>query len=527
MSLRITAATILFLGLLPASPQRAAEPAKRPNILFAIADDASYPHMSAYGTTWVKTPAFDRVAREGILFNNAYTPNAKCAPSRAAILTGRNSWQLKEAANHQSFFPLEFKTFPEALAEHGYFAGKTHKGWAPGVANDADGNPRQLTGISFDKRQAEPPAQAIAKTDYAANFRDFLDARPKDKPWCFWYGSVEPHRAYEYGAGVNKGGKKLSDVDEVPEFWPDTEVIRTDMLDYAFEIEHFDRHLGRMIEELEKRGELDNTLIVVTADNGMPFPRVKGQEYELSNHLPLAMTWKSRIKNPGRVVDDYVSFIDFAPTFLEAAGVDWEESGMKPSPGRSLTDIFDSEKAGQVNPERDHVLIGKERHDVGRPRDQGYPIRGIVKNGMLYLRNFEPDRWPAGNPETGYPNCDASPTKTQVLESRTMAPATQYWQLSFGKRPAEELYNVKDDPGCLRNLAGRPETAATQSALAEHMMSELKQQGDPRVFGQGHIFDEYPVAFEMWRGFYERFLRGEAPQPGWIAESDIEKEPID
>ena len=94
--------------------------AERPNILFCIADDASYPHMGAYGCDWVKTPAFDRVARQGLLFTRAYTPNAKCAPSRACILTGRNSWQLKEACNHIPFFPAEFKSYVEALAEHGY-----------------------------------------------------------------------------------------------------------------------------------------------------------------------------------------------------------------------------------------------------------------------------------------------------------------------------------------------------------------------------------------------------------------------
>ena len=163
-----TISAILTLGACASDP--AAESAQRPNILFCIADDASYPHMRAYGTEWVKTPAFDRVAREGVLFTNAYTPNAKCAPSRASILTGRNSWQLKEAANHMPFFPPEFKTYAETLAEAGYFVGKTAKGWAPGIARDADGNPRALTGTAFDKREAPPPAEGISKTDYAANF---------------------------------------------------------------------------------------------------------------------------------------------------------------------------------------------------------------------------------------------------------------------------------------------------------------------------------------------------------------------
>ena len=125
---------LIVLGAFRPTPRLAAAPP--PNILFAIADDWS-PHAGAYGTPWVKTPSFDRVAREGLLFRRAYTPNAKCAPSRACILTGRNSWQLKEAANHICYFPPEFKGWGEVLAEHGWKVGYTMKGWGPGSANDA------------------------------------------------------------------------------------------------------------------------------------------------------------------------------------------------------------------------------------------------------------------------------------------------------------------------------------------------------------------------------------------------------
>ena len=181
--------------------------ASRPNILFCIADDASYPHFGAYGCTWTETPAFDRVAREGILFTNAWTPNAKCAPSRACILTGRNTWQLEAACNHMPYFPVKFRTYAEVLAEHDYFVGKTAKGWAPGVAVDADGNRRQLTGRGFESRREAPPTGGISNTNYAGNFEDFLDARPDGQPFCFWYGCREPHRRYEFGSGVELGGR--------------------------------------------------------------------------------------------------------------------------------------------------------------------------------------------------------------------------------------------------------------------------------------------------------------------------------
>ena len=178
---------------------------QRPNILFCIADDASFPHMSAYGTTWIKTPAFDRVAREGVLFMNTYTPNAKCAPSRACILTGRNSWQLEEAGNHWAYFPAKFKTFMETLGEHDYFVGHTLKGWAPGKPGEVNGEKRFLTGKAYNARTLEPPTEHISKNDYAANFEDFLNEKPEGEPFCFWYGSVEPHRAYKYGSSLRYG----------------------------------------------------------------------------------------------------------------------------------------------------------------------------------------------------------------------------------------------------------------------------------------------------------------------------------
>ena len=217
-------------------------------------------------------------------------------------------------------------------------------------------------------------------------------------------------------------------------YWPDNDVVRNDMLDYAYEVEHFDRHLGRALDRLAEEGILENTLVVATSDHGMPFPRAKGQAYADSNHVPLAISWTRGVRKPGRVIDDYVSFIDLAPTFLEVASVTPTASGMQSLSGRSLTEIFAAERGGQVIAARDHVLIGKERHDIGRPHDWGYPIRGLVKDDMLYLRNFETERWPSGNPETGYLNCDGSPTKTAVLRSRADPATRKFWDLCFGKR---------------------------------------------------------------------------------------------
>jgi N-sulfoglucosamine sulfohydrolase len=512
---------ILILIILFGSFQSKAQ--KQPNILFAIADDASWKHFGAYGCNWVKTPAFDLVAKNGILFNRAYTPNAKCAPSRAVILTGKNSWLLEEAANHSPNFPEKLKTYAEVLGKSGYYTGSVAKGWAPGNPGEINGKTRELTGPKYDEFKTTPPTSGISNNDYSKNFEAFLDEKPKDKPFCFWYGSTEPHRGYEFQSGSKKGGKSLTDINEVPPFWPDMDTIREDILDYALELEYFDSHLMKMLKKLEEIGQLENTIVVVTADNGMPFPRIKGQVYEYSNHLPLAISWPNGINGNGRVVDDFVSFADFAPSFLEVAGVNPAEVQMQEFSGTSLTDIFNSSESGQVNALRNYQLVGKERHDVGRPNDEGYPVRGIFKGQYLYLTNFKTDRWPAGNPETGYPNCDGSPTKTYLLDIRRVKGEMKYWEWNFGKRPSEEMYDIIEDPYCMNNLANDSQFASVKLKMKTEMTTELKSQGDPRMLGNGDIFDNYEYSGAV-KNLYNRLKMGEKVETPWLNDSDREED---
>lgn len=490
---------------------------KRPNILFCIADDAG--HMSAYGCKWVNTPAFDRIADEGLLFNNMFTCNAKSAPSRATIITGRNSWQLEEACNHWAKFPMKFKSYPEALSENGYEVACTGKGWGPGYALDKNGNKRRLTGVVYNDKRLIPPTKEIFNYDYAGNFEEFMQKRDKSKPFCFWYGALEPHRGYEFESS-KRFGKKLEDIDEVPPYWPDNETVRRDMLDYAVEVEHYDSHLGKILQILEESGELDNTIIIATSDHNMPFPRCKGQEYYDSNHIPFAIMWKKGIYKTGREINEYISTIDIAPTLLEAAGVDPEKAGMQPVTGRSFMDILKGESKGL---DRNFMMIGKERHDVGRPYDQGYPIRGMIRGDFLYIRNFEPERWPAGNPETGYMNVDGSPTKTEVIKARKNKNTEYIWQLSFGKRLGEELYNIKKDPHCMKNLATDDNYSTLKNKMREEMFKRLVEQGDPRVFGNGYIFDNYPDMSEA-HNYWERTRDGEKVRTVWINDSDFDPE---
>ncbi len=484
----LTLATSLSLSASANNQIRAkieiAEEATRPNILFAIADDAS--HFSAYGFKFVNTPNFDRVARDGVLFNNAFTSNPKCAPSRASILTGMHTWQLGQACNHFEFAmfpsPDEVAVYPNILKDNGYFIGATGKRWAPGQfdANAWGTNP---AGPSFGRHTLVPPYSGIKNVDYYANFVDFLTQCPDDKPFYFWYGGMEPHRDYEAGSW-RKAGKNLSDV-EVPPYLPDDDIVKGDLLDYAVETEHFDSQLGLMLNELEKRGKLDNTIVVVTSDNGMPFPRAKGQMYEYDFKLPLAIMWRGKVPS-GRIVDDLVSFIDFAPTFLDVAGIK-KHPQME---GNSLLPILESSKSGMVATTETPVYMGKEIHDPGITNDKGYPVRCIRTNDYLYVRNFFPDRWPAGNPETGFSNTDASPTKSLILEQHARHDDT-YFNLCFGKHPEEELYNIKKDPYCLNNLAYTDDYQQIKVDLWSKLSATLFKTNDPRILGQGDVFENY------------------------------------
>ena len=462
--------------------------AKQPNILFCISDDQSYAHTGANGDPVIKTPAFDRVAREGIRFTHAFCDAPTCGPSRSAILTGQHIWRLEEAGNIHSTLPKKFITYTEVLAEAGYAVGFTGKGWSPGrlPAGGRDSNP---AGKEFQKRRLKPPFRAMRNTDYAANFDDFLGEVKKGQPFCFWLGTSEPHRGYELGAGKRTGKDPAKVI--VPKIFPDHPVVRSDILDYYVEIEHFDKMIARALKSLDKAGQLDNTIVVVTSDHGMPFPRAKASLHDQGSRVPLAIRWPKGIKNPGRVFPGPVNLSDLAPTFLEAAGL--KVPGMMTA--NSLLDVIGNEPETA----RPAAFIAMERHDGCRKGGKGYPCRAIRTKDYMYILNHKPDRWPAGNPDREFcaryipfGEVDSSPTKTLVMDNKDKHGFKRFYDLAFAKRPAEELYDLKNDPGQINNLAGQPEYAKVQKKLSAQLQQRLKQTKDPRALGLDAPWDYYP-----------------------------------
>ena len=457
--------------------------ARPPNILLAIADDWSWPYASYWGCPQLSTPSFDRVAREGMLCTCAFVAAPQCSPNRAALLTGRNIWQLQEAGTHASIFPKTYPVYTDLLEHAGYHVGFTAKGWGPGDWQRG-GWTRNPAGAAYSDRKAENlPRKGLSGTDYVANFDEFLASRPAGAPFAFWFGSNEPHRLYEEGSGA-RAGKDPSRVTP-PRFLPDHPTVRNDMLDYFLEIEYFDAQFGAILQRLEQHGELDNTLVVVTSDNGMPFPRAKANVYEYGTHVPLALRWPQSIR-AGSTTDALISSIDLAPTFLELAGIAIPETVT----GRSLTPLL-------RDPAKTHgeeVLTGRERHTHARYDNWGYPSRAIRTRDYLYIRNMKPDRWPAGDPE-GYYDIDDGPSKRLLLEHRAEFP--DLFEAAVGKRPEEELYSVKDDPACMHNLAGLSEWSSEVRRLGDRLERLLQEQADPRVTGNGDVFESYPRVSPM------------------------------
>jgi len=472
-----------FLKAVGASSMAMALPAtaaakKKPNILFCISDDQSWLYTGAAGDPIVKTPAFDRVAREGILFTHAFCDAPSCAPSRSAILTGQHIWRLEEAGNIHSKLPEKFPTYVGLLEKAGYAVGSYRKAWSPGRLKTPTG------WIHDSKTKINPAGYKFS------SFKEFYRNKPEDKPFCFWLGSYDAHRPYVKGSGRKSGMDPEKVV--VPPHLPDDPIVRNDILDYYFEIQRFDSLVGNTLATLEEAGELDNTLVVVTSDNGMPFPRAKATLYDYGTRMPLAIRWPARITSPNRRFDGFVNLSDMAPTFLEAAGLKPPEA----MTARSLMDVFT--ESGRMS--RKRAFTAMERHDGCRKGGKGYPCRALRTKDFLYIRNYEPDRWPAGDPDPRncarsipFGECDPSPSKSLLLDNREKF--KKFYDLAFAKRPAEELYDLNSDPGQLNNVAAEPKYAEIRSAMSAQLQQYTAKTGDPRALGKDAPWDYYPYYY--------------------------------
>jgi len=500
----------------------------RPNIFFFFADDWGR-YASIYKSfgpnAALRTPVMDRFAREGVRFNNAHVTAPSCTPCRSSLLSGQYFYRTGQGAILQGArWDLKIPSYPLLLEKAGYHIGFTYKVWSPGTPKDAPYGGKAREYASAGRRfcgfsQNATKMVKAGKTPEAAkaelcaeglkNFEAFLAERPAGQPFCYWFGPTNTHRKWIKGSGKDLWGLEPDDLKgRMPQFLPDVHTVREDMCDYMGEVLALDRMLGLFLEKLEAIQERDNTLIVVSGDHGIPgFPRGKCNLYNLGTEVSLFAQWPGRAPE-GRVVDDFINLMDLAPTFLEAAG--------EPVPacmtGRSIVSLLTSKENGWIDPTRDHVITGRERHVAKARADKlPFPERSIRTRDFLYIRNFKPERWPMGTPTglndpatepsherlenntfVAFGDLDASPTKAWMVKQRQDPQWQMHWQLGFGKRPAEELYDLRRDPDYLKNVAQDSAYAEIRKELSQRLMDILKGTGDPRVLGDGQTFERSP-----------------------------------
>jgi len=501
---------ILALILVSAISVSAVE--KKPNILLLFADDLGR-YASAYAdpnqpsaNDLIHTPVFDRIAKQGARFDNAFVSVPSCTPSRGALYTGRHFFRNGSFSQLHSRWTKgapdpgdAIVGMPEMLARAGYHIGWSHKWHIPerlmrGKKHEYSPFGNRISTFSQNVTKNPDARDEIFKA-VRGNFQAFLADQKGDQPFFYSFNPTNTHREWTRGSGKALWGLNPDELKgKMPPFLPDNELVREDFADYLGEVMAFDQACGVIIDELEKMGELDNTLVVISGDHGAPgFPRGKCNVHDFGSRVLLSMRWPEHIE-AGRVVKTPVSLVDLAPTFLAAAGTDSPDD----PDGQDLLPAL--APGGSDKLLRGWALIGREVH-VGSAREGflPYPIRALRTPEFLYVRNFKPDRWPMGDPKTAagdampdfemlthntraaFADIDASPTKAWLIHNRNDEGLDLILKEAWEKRPTEELYDMSKDPFQIHNVAGDPEYGDTLKRLRGELMTELEAGADPRL----------------------------------------------
>jgi arylsulfatase A-like enzyme len=504
--------------------------ADRPNILFAFADDWGQ-HASIYAKVngaggvndLIRTPNFDKIAEEGVLFRNAFVSSPSCTPCRSSLLSGRHFWQTGRASILQgAIWDGSNPAYPLIMKEKGYHIGQTYKVWSPGAPVDAPYGEKhhayEKSGQRFNRfsqdvtklmNQDKTLAQAkeVLYDEVRENFKAFLKDKQDGSPFCYWFGPTNVHRKWIKGSGKTLWNLNPDDLKgKMPAFLPDVQAVREDLADYFGEVMAFDAALGVLLEELKKAGQYENTIIAISGDHGAPgFPQGKCNLYDFGSKVALAVSGPGVVK--GRVLNDFVSLPDLAPTFLEAGSIQIPDA----MSAKSLWPSLSSPKDKMADPSRTQVYIGRERHvAVAREGYLPYPQRAIRTEDHLFIINFKPERYPMGDPymlgtenepnvdtltNTTFvtlPDEDAGPTKAWLVKHRVEW--HEVYHNAYGKRPREELYDLKKDPDQMNNVAGKKGYQKVQAQLREKLLAEMRNTQDPRLINDGEFFETEPMS---------------------------------
>ena len=435
-------------SILPAvtlSARKNEVPRTKPNIVVFIADDAGM-DFGCYGNRAISTPNIDKLAASGLRFENAFLTAPQSSPSRTSMMTGKFPHTLGTEDLHEGLGP-EQKTIPGYLNEAGYETAvmlKTH--W--GVNGD-----RQFSRIL--KAGYLPDQGPLTQTTWDS-YDEFLDSN-QDNPFFLWVGFVDPHRPDNRNncTRINNPDKI-----DIPPFLVDDSETGRDLADYYDEISRMDGDIGRMVRELEKRGIIDNTIIIFLSDNGRPFPRCKGTLYDTGIQTPLVVVWNGVVR-PGSVHSNgLVSTVDLAPTILDMAGID------KPVDmyGESFVRLM-------RNPSErgcDYIFAERNWHDTDEY------IRCVRTENLKLIYNAYYDI-PHGTPM----DVSTSDSWYSLKAAQREGKLTREQRLLFEcPRAMVEIYDLERDPMELNNVADRPEYLERGKRLARLLADWQKQTGD-------------------------------------------------
>lgn len=432
---------ILLAGLLAGS--FLVQSQQQPNFVFIIADDVGWDDFGCYGNSVVKTPNIDQLASEGHRFTNVFLTASSCSPSRCSIISGKYPHSNGAAELHTPLPETEIP-FPLLLKENGYYtaqAGKWHMG--PNVHRAFD---RYTDNNGYDIGNGGED-----------NWVPFVKERPKDKPFFFWLASLDAHRPW--GADTFHITHDPATV-RVPVYFEDTPETRQDMASYYNEIGRFDFFIGKVRAELERQGVLDNTVIMVMSDNGSPFPRCKTRVYDSGMKTPLVIYWPKGIQSEGAEPSGLVSAIDIAPTILHLAGIEPPAEYQ----GKSFVPVL-KDPSAEI---RDLVFSEHNWHDYEAHE------RMVRTKDFLYVLNARPNL-----PNGGPADSKVSPTQADlnmVRDNGQLTPAQA--DIFVVPRSAEELFDVKNDPLQLLNLASMPEHQKKLKEMRQQLKDWQEKTGD-------------------------------------------------
>ncbi len=420
---------------------------ERPNLLLFLADDMTYTDLGCYGNPDVKTPHLDRLATEGMRFTRCYNSAPTCSPLRQSLYTGLYPVRNGAHPNHSRVYD-GVKSLPHYLKPLGYrtaIVGKRHE--APAEAFPFE----TLRGRHHDS--GKPADGEDLPLDKA---REFM-ARDADQPWCLVVASNQPHTPWNRGDATAYDPKQLT----VPPYLVDTSELRDGLSRYYAEITYMDQQVGQITSDLTRLGMEDNTVVLWLSEQGSQMPFGKWTCYDMGIHAAAIARWPKQVP-AGSESNALVSYVDVVPTFVELAGGDPTHLDLD---GKSFADVLHSNKTSH----HDVVFSVNTTRGIARG-SEAFASRSATDGRWLYIRNLHPNAR-FQNMITHRDPIFASwkGVDTDFARARVLA---------YQHRPSEELFDLTNDPWCLKNLAGQKHTAKEQEFLSGRMDTWMEQQGD-------------------------------------------------